>query len=402
MIDLHVYVWGGLLLRQSGDPYNQRYANFNLYFTYTPMAAGFFALISGIMLPALKWFITVVSVASLVAVVWLTWGALGYRRSRGRLGATLAVAAVALWVEPVQQTLAFGQVNLVLMLIIVADMCLPDRFWCKGVGVGLAAGFKLTPLIFVPYLLLTRRFRAAVVSAATFGLTIAGSLLLLPRAAHQYWFGRLFFNSHRLGNIAYVGNQSLYGTLLRLLGGAAAAQPYCVAAAAAVGTAGLLLAARASCRGQEMVGILTCALTGLLISPVSWSHHWVWVAPTLVVLADFAVHPGSLPASRPWRWAGGLGAVAAAVLFFAYPFHLDRGAPALPEGLLWTVPAPAVQGAGMDGSEQLIGNVYVLAGVAGLCVIAGLLAFARRRRRAAVAALGYGGEPAQPGSAARA
>ena len=114
----------------------------------------------------------------------------------------------------------------------------------------------------------------------------------VPRAAHQYRFGRLFINSHRLGNIAYVGNQSLYGTLLRLLGGAAAAQPYWVAAAAVVGTAGLLLAAWASCRGQEMVGILTCALAGLLISPVSWSHHWVWVAPTLVVLADFAVHPG--------------------------------------------------------------------------------------------------------------
>lgn len=405
MFDLRIYLWGGALVRHSQDPYLRPYKDYGLYFTYPPLAAGFFALIAGIKLQTVKWLITVASVASLVAVLWLTWGALGYRRSPGRLGAALAVAAVALWIEPVQRTLSYGQVNLVLMLIIVADLCLPDSCWWKGAGVGLAAGFKLTPLIFIPYLLLTRRFRAAAVATGTFGLTIAGSLLVLPKAADRYWFGGLFLTPHRAGNIARVPNQSLFGALARLLGGAAAAQPYWLATAAVAGAAGLLLAAWASRRGQEVTGILTCALTGFLVSPVSWSHHWVWVAPMLVVLADLALRPGSLPASRHRRWAGWLGAVAVAVVFFAYPLHIKPGTPRLPAGLLWTVPSAAVRGHVMDGLQQLTGDLYVLAGLAvlaGLFVIAGALPLARRRSRSAVAALSDGAEPAQPGSQARA
>lgn len=379
MLDLHIYLWGGRLARHSGNPYGGTHQSYHLYFTYTPMAAAFFALFTGLKLVTVKWLMTVASVVSLVAVLWLTLGALGYRRSAGRLGAALGVAALALWLEPVQQTLAFGQVNLVLMLIIVADLCLPDRCWFKGIGVGLAAGFKLTPLIFIPYLLLTRRFRAAAVSAGTFALTVAGSLVLLPKAAHRYWLDGLFANAQRTGNVAYVGNQSLSGALSRLLGGSTAAHPYWLAAAAVVALAGLALAAWACRRGQEMAGILTCALTGLLVSPISWSHHWVWIAPMLVVAADMALHAGSLSAPRWWRWAGWLGLLAMGALYFAYPFHLAPGDPRLPEGLIWTVPSPAIQGAGMEAFQQVIGNAYVLVGLLGLAVIGAGLVLTRRQ-----------------------
>ena len=401
MLDLHVYLWGGRLVRRSGDPYGPKFGKTNLYFTYTPMAAGFFALAAGIKLHTAKLLMTAASLASLVAAVWLTWGALRYRRSAGRLGATLAVAALALWIEPVQQTLAFGQVNLGLMFIIVADLCLPESCWLKGAGVGVAAGFKLTPLIFIPYLMLTRRFRAAGVATATFVLTIAGSFLLMPKAAHQYWSGNLFSNAQRLGNIAYVGNQSLNGALLRLLGGAAAARPYWLAAAAVVGAAGLVLAAWASRRGHEMIGILTCALTGLLVSPVSWSHHWVWIAPILVVLADLALRPGSLPASRLRRRAGWLGGLAVGALYFAYPLHRAPGTARLPAGLIWTVSGPAVQGTDMDGLQQLIGDLYPLAALAALAVIAAMLALpatgrGRALRAEPVAHAGLGQQVPRP------
>jgi alpha-1,2-mannosyltransferase len=364
MLDLRVYLWGGTLLHHSQDPYVYTYLDSGLRFTYTPLAAGVFALMAVVSPHIMKGLITVGSVVSLLAVLWLTWGTLESWSSRRRLGATLAVAAVALWIEPVRQTLSFGQVNLLLMLIIVADLCLPDSCWWKGVGVGIAAGFKLTPLVFVPYLLLTRRFRAAAVSAATFALTVLGSAVLLPKAAEDYWFDGLFLNPNRVGPVGYIGNQSLYGAIQRLLGSAAAARPYQLVTAAAVGTAGLLLAAWASRRGQEIVGILTCALTGLLISPVSWSHHWVWVAPILVVLADLAMRPPSRPAARHSRWARWLGVTTVVVLF---------------SGLLWTVPARAAEGRVMTAFQQLVGDLYVLAGLAGLCVIAGLLALERRR-----------------------
>jgi alpha-1,2-mannosyltransferase len=326
-------------------------------------------------------------------VIWLGWGKLGYRRSRGRLGATLLVAAVVLWLEPVQQTLAFGQVNAALMLIIVADLCLPDSNWLKGIGVGLAAGFKLTPLIFVPYLLLTRRYRAALVALGAFGLTVVASYLLLPRAARQFWTGRLFLSVSRVGNVGYVGNQSLYAAAVRLFGSARAAQPFWLAAATVIGLAGLLLAAWLSRRGEELAGVLTCALTGLLVSPVSWSHHWVWIAPALVALTELTIRTGKakLPPRLLADWLSVTAAILAVsavlALYIAYPFHALPGAPRLPAGLIWTVPQQALQGSRMTGYQELIGNLYVLAGLIGLIVVAVWLIRQRARTRTPVVAV---------------
>jgi alpha-1,2-mannosyltransferase len=378
MLDLRVYMWGGTLVRQSHDPYLYSYARY-LHFTYTPEAAGLFALASFISLPVAKGLITAANIVSLLAVLWITAGRLPRWQTHGRLAATLAIGAVALWLEPVRQTLSFGQVNLLLMVLIVADLCLPDNRWWKGVGVGLAAGFKLTPLIFIPYLLLTRRFRAAAVATGTFALTIAASFAFLPTASEQYWLDGVFINPHRLGNVAYVGNQSLYGALVRLCGSAAVARPYQLVLVPVVGVAGLLIAAWASRRGEEMIGILVCALTGLLVSPVSWSHHWVWVAPAVVVLADLATRPRPALQARRTRLACWLGIVAIAGLF---------------SGVLWTVPSGGpeapVQGHVMTGPEQFVGNLYVLAGLLGLGVVAYLLVLAHRRdQRAVVAGTAY-------------
>jgi alpha-1,2-mannosyltransferase len=187
--------------------------------------------------------------------------------------------------------------------------------------------------------------------------------------------------------VAYVGNQSLYGALVRLCGSPAAARPYQLVAVAVVGVGGLLIAAWASRRGEEMVGILVCALTGLLVSPVSWSHHWVWVAPAVVVLADLAARPRPAPQARRTRLVCWLGIVAVAGLF---------------SGVLWTVPSGGpeapVQGHVMTGPEQFVGDLYVLAGLVGLGVVAYLLLLAHRRdQRAVVAGTSYEGASALRG-----
>jgi alpha-1,2-mannosyltransferase len=371
MLDLRVYLWGGGLVRHSDDPYLFTYLHTGLHFTYAPIAAGMFAGLALISVPMAKVVITAASVASLVGVLWLTWGKLGYGRSARRVSATLLAAAVALWLEPVRQTLSFGQVNLVLMLIIVADLCQSDSRRWKGFGVGLAAGIKLTPLIFVPYLVLTRRYRAAAVAAGTFALTIAVSLVVMPAAAEDYWLDGLFLNAGRLGNIRGISNQSLNGALFRLIGSTAAEQPYRLVAEVTVAITGLLLAAWVSRGGHEMAGILICALTGLLVSPVSWSHHWVWVAPALVVLADLVTSPRWLSASRTRRlrvWLG-MTMVAAVLVLFS--------------GVLWLMPARAAKGYVMTGPEQVLGDLYVLAGLVSLGVIAVVMAHARWRERAA-------------------
>ena len=155
------------------------YENLHLKFTYPPFAAVVFAVVSLIpwrVLPALS---VAVNIAALLAALWFTFGGLGYRRGLTRLGATLLAAAAVFWTEPVIRTLYLGQVNLVLMALIIWDLSQPDTRrsgasrWWKGAGVGVAAGIKLVPLIFIPYLLLTRRFRAAAVACAAFAATVA-------------------------------------------------------------------------------------------------------------------------------------------------------------------------------------------------------------------------------------
>src|SRR5205807_8952185 len=138
--------------------------------------------------------------------------------------AALLVSAVALWFEPVQQTLMFGQVNLWLMLLVVWDVARPPAARAKGVLIGLAAGFKLTPGIFILYLLVTGRRRPAILAAITFAATVAISWILLPAESHRYWLDGALTVGNKVG-IDYIANQSLRGVAVRLLGngGAAAA-----------------------------------------------------------------------------------------------------------------------------------------------------------------------------------
>ena len=133
-----------------------------------------FAVASVLSWTAMRWAMTLASLAALGLSLWLVFGALGYRaRPAIRVGATLGVSALALATEPVQQTLGLGQVNLLLMLLVTADLLTggadagrPDPLW-HGLGIGIAAGVKLTPLIFIPYLLLIRRYRQAATATAT-------------------------------------------------------------------------------------------------------------------------------------------------------------------------------------------------------------------------------------------
>jgi alpha-1,2-mannosyltransferase len=368
MSDLKVYRWGGLLARHSTSLYDKTTGGFA--FTYAPVAAAIFACLSVFSMATLRWMMTVASLFSLVATVWLAWGALDYRRTSVRLGATFVVCAAALWTEPVQKTLWFGQINLILMLLVMADLRQDDGRWWKGVGVGIATGIKFTPAIFIAYLVVTRRFRAAAVSTATLLLTVAIGFLALPHESSEFWGDRLFLSPGRVGPIDWVGNQSLHGLLARLLGGENAAAPYWLGAALVVGAGGLWLAALASRRDRELTAIVTCGLTGLLVSPISWSHHWVWIAPLLVI----AAHQMIRPLRQAWIWvAGGL---ALEALFAAWIFPVSH-LPALPEGLIRTVPFGAHREQRWHGTELVIGNLYVLVG---LLTLAGLALHAVRHR----------------------
>lgn len=387
MSDLRVYRWGGLLARHSDSLYDKTIGGFG--FTYAPFAAVIFAGLSVLPMAALRWLMTVAGAVSLVTSVGLAWRMLGHRRGPALLGATLLVAAAALWTEPVQKTLWFGQINLILMALVMADLRQDDRSRWKGIGIGIATAIKFTPGIFIAYLVLTRRFRAAAVSVAVVLLTIAVGFAALPHESGEFWGKRLFMAPGRVGPVDWVGDQSLNGMLVRLLGGENAARPYWLGAALVVGVCGLVLAARESRRGHELTAVVTCALTGLLISPISWSHHWVWIAPALVLIA----HPMVRPLRRSWIWI--VGGLALEALFGAWIFAVSR-LPALPEGLIRTVPFGAHREQHWDGMQLLIGNLYVLTGLAALTALLVLTAYRRSAgaRPSSAGARGVGGQVA--------
>ena len=195
-VDLAVYRSGGLIVRHVRPLYDPRlaaplydwigYGKLHLPFTYTPFAAIAFALISFVPWWLSQQLSVAVDIVALLAALWFTLGGLGYRKDQTRLAVTLLGAAAVFWTEPVLRTIYLGQVNLVLMALIIWDLCQPDTRpngksrWWKGFGTGIAAGIKLVPLIFIPYLLLARKFRQAAMACAGFAFTVLLGFVILP------------------------------------------------------------------------------------------------------------------------------------------------------------------------------------------------------------------------------
>ena len=413
MRDLVVYRDGGLIVRHVSPAYDPHHAQGSspLYdwtgqngvqFTYPPFAAVIFAVGSLLSWTAMRWVMTLASLAALGLSLWLVFGALGYRdRPAIRLGATLGVSALALATEPVQQTLALGQVNLLLMLLVVADLLTAGALtpgglkgrtrWWYGLGIGIAAGVKLTPLIFIPYLLLIRRYRQAATATAVFAATAALGYALLPRDSSTYWAHGLFLKANRIVFLGTRGNQSLRGVLTRLAGSVSSGTVPWIAAAILVAIAGLVAAALLYRARQPVPAMLACALTGLLVSPLSWDHHWVWVAPGIALLAHLGAS-APLKARGLVRAAWWAAAACLFLIFASWPQFWNLGQSGLtPAGLGWYAPGtyfatgskPWYHEFHWHGLQLLAGNSAVLTGLACLAalVVAAVLCRTRERPR---------------------
>jgi alpha-1,2-mannosyltransferase len=275
--------------------------------------------------------LVLVGILAMMIILWLTTKMLGYRGNAGRLGIVAMTGGVMLWTEPYWWNFDLGQINLLVLLPIVIDLALPDRSRFKGIGIGIATASKLLPGLFIVYLLITRRVRAAVVSVVTFvGLTTIG-WIMRPGDSWDYWIRGMAFDSHRVlgpGGPRYVGNQSLQGFVTRLLGIDEQNSVAWILALLVTLAGGLAVAYLAQRRGEEAMAMVVVGYTALLISPISWSHYWLWCAPMTIVLADVAR-----------RTAGALRHVAIVVTFAAlapflmWPSHYQG--PLSLHGLIW-------------------------------------------------------------------
>ncbi|MFB9907072.1 glycosyltransferase 87 family protein [Allokutzneria oryzae] len=359
MNDLAVYYRAGEDLWTSTDLYSKDYAG--LAFLYSPFAALFASAATLLPVATVPWVMTGLSVLAVLAAVWCAWGIAGFAATSGRIALTLAVSAVALHLEPIQSNITFGQVNALLMALVMIDFALSKENRLKGVALGLAASVKLVPGLFVVYLLLTGRIRAGVTALATIAGTIAVGAVLLPTQSLHFWTGG-FADSSRLGGyLFWHGNQSVHGLIGQLF---KTDQPDLhltrLAVAAVVGVLGLVVATRLGRRGLELPGVLVTALTALLASPISWHHHWVWVAPFLVLLISQAM----LPAGPRRTYAAA--AVSLVLLTACWPDPNATKAPPALGMLFWSGPT-----ADPTQAEVLVmHNLYTLAGLVTLLVVA--------------------------------
>jgi len=300
-IDLAAYRLGGQSWLHGEDLYGQQVPvlrGLPLPFTYPPIAAVLLAPLALMGMSAAGTVLTLgsIALAALVLRVFLrrlagsAGEAAGGPADGSAGGSVWAVAwllPAALLLEPVRSTLAYGQVNVVLMALVALDCLAAAPRWPRGALTGLAAAVKLTPAAFVLFFLLRRDYRAAATAGVSFAAATAAGFALAGRDSMRFWTVAVF-QTGRIGNPAHAANQCLQAILARV------GLPPHTAAGAAAWLALSVLVALVTCRGMRraLAASLDClalslnAFASLLISPMSWSHHWVWCAPALLALAD--------------------------------------------------------------------------------------------------------------------
>lgn len=285
-VDLAVYLRAAKMFATGGGLYDNGWGGalaVPLPYTYPPVWAGLLSPVGWLpwRMVSLAW--TALNIALLAWVVRLY-----YRRFLDRKGETRSVwfaviVITAALTTPIASVFWFGQLGIVLMAACLADT-VPERTRLpRGVLVGFAVALKLTPGIFVVYWLATKRWRPALVAATTaVGLWLAAAIAR-PDLSRQFWTDVVFRND-RVGNASIASNQSVHGWLLR--SGWSEPLPWALLVAVAL-IIGLGRARGAHTAGDELAAVTIVGLTGLLVSPVSWIHHGVWIVPAAgVVLGD--------------------------------------------------------------------------------------------------------------------
>ncbi|MBO0856781.1 MAG: DUF2029 domain-containing protein, partial [Nocardia sp.] len=313
-IDLQVYRLGVQAMWHGADMYGslpKTTFGISLPFIYPPFAAIALAPFAFLAWHPAEISFFAVSTAATAITLYLVarrvWGSGG---TEVVLWASACALPIGLLLEPVHSTLDFGQINLVLMVLVAADCLAVRTRWPRGVLVGIAAAIKLTPAAFVLYFLVKRDYRAAAVAAVTGAVATGLAFALLPKESMRYWFDGMG-NVSGLSGSAFRTNQSIQGVLARLR----VPEPAFTAVWVVLSLALLVLVVIAMRRtltdpalDHPALALSFNAIFTLLVSPISWSHHWVWIAPALLAAVGFATR---LPRRRALIWYGVLAAAGA-------------------------------------------------------------------------------------------
>ena len=293
-IDLQVYVYAVKDMLAGKDIFATTTPFWDLYFIYPPIAAILMTpLAFG---PYIFW-----QVVWTAGLVWAQQSVL--KRCGAPRGWKLGLLGIAvlLAVEPIRTTLGYGQVNTILMALVIADL-LPDpperqRRIPQGILIGLAAAIKLTPALFVIFMLLIGKRRAAITAIISFAVFTGIGAILLFRETVVFFSG-LSGGDTRTASPLYTGNQSLLGVFFRLGDSSRITTLLGLAVAGVLAVLGCLVAAYWWRSNEKVFAVAIVGLTTCLASPLSWTHHYVWILP----MAMAVLSPG---VPRWARYVGG-------------------------------------------------------------------------------------------------
>ena len=284
-IDLDVYRIGGRAWLSGRDLYGQLPATqvgARLPFTYPPVAAFLLSPFALLPMNVAATVLTLGTLALLPVVLRVFLCRLGDPADPS-VWLLAWLLPPALFLEPVRDTLGFGQVNVVLMALVSLDCLAETPRWPRGALTGLAAAVKLTPAAFVLFFLVRRDGRAACTTALSFAAVTALGFVVAERDSLRYWT-HIVFQVGRAGGPQSASNQSILGVLARA--GLDPHSPAVTAVWLALSAAVAVLAWRgmqlALAASQACLALCLNAFAALLTSPISWSHHWVWCVPALL------------------------------------------------------------------------------------------------------------------------
>jgi hypothetical protein len=198
---------------------------------------------------------------------------------------------------PLIWAMAVGQTSLIVLVLLTATLLLwkRGRDVAAGVVLGLAVAIKLTPALLSLFFWWRGRRKIAFASAIVFAATQAVSIAVLGWGVHREFF--LNVVPSMAGGTCYFLNQSLGAFFNRLLTHGDVREVQLVQSGAArllSLAAGLLLlvicapalrrAARDSVLSDEIQFGVVLLLT-LVLSPISWSHHYLLALLPILSLA---------------------------------------------------------------------------------------------------------------------
>ena len=332
-IDIDVYRTGAQVFLDGGDLYGQippLSQGTELPFTYPPIAAIGFVVFAIMPLWVASALLTVASIATLGMRLHVVLASVLERARREVAWIAVAFTAALLWLSPVRETLDFGQINILLMVICLVDAIAGRGRWWGGTLVGLAIAIKLTPIVFFLLFFLRRDWRAMLTGAASFLAFTGLGFLVMPSASVEYWTSTLS-NTDRIGDPGYAANQSINGLLARFQIDSGLVW---FLVAVVVGLFCGYVAWRLLQQGHHAAAVLAVAASALFCSPVSWTHHWVWVVPLLALFIAWG--------TPIWWGLAALGGLVHAVA----PHKIQRSREGIETTWVWW--------------EHILGNAYLL------------------------------------------